>query len=150
MNHCTTATNYHEVIVRDRDSRSESRESQIRRIWEALAKNDILTNPVPRKSVKKPRVVKKKPSWCVYILECKNGVLYTGITGDLERRFKQHQSGNGGRFTRTFGASRILYFEKSRGRSQALKREFEIKSWTRPKKLDLINGVLKPKKKRSL
>ncbi|MCB9772469.1 MAG: GIY-YIG nuclease family protein [Candidatus Omnitrophica bacterium] len=81
-------------------------------------------------------------SWCVYVLECANGDLYTGITGDLQRRFKQHQSGNGGKFTRTFGAKEILYFEKSSGRSQALKREFEIKSLSRKKKLELVSRKL--------
>jgi putative endonuclease len=94
---------------------------------------------VKSKLTKKKKPVKKKLAWCVYILECGNGFLYTGITGDLDRRFKQHKSGNGGKYTRTFGATQILYFEKSRSRSHALKREFEIKSWPRKKKLVLVN-----------
>jgi len=95
---------------------------------------------VKSKPVKKKKPAKKKLAWCVYILECDNGDLYTGITGNLERRFKQHESGNGGRFTRTFGAKEILYWEKSLNRSKALRREAEIKSWPREKKLTLVSG----------
>lgn len=80
----------------------------------------------------------KIAAWCVYILECANGDLYTGITADLERRFKQHQSGNGGKFTRTFGAIKIVYSESAPGRSEALIREAEIKRWPRKKKMALV------------
>ena len=76
--------------------------------------------------------------WRVYILECKNKSLYTGITTDLKRRFEEHTSGQGGHFTKAFGAEKILYSEKCANRSSALKREAQIKSWTRLKKMDLI------------
>ena len=90
----------------------------------------------------KSKAKKKKLvlAWCVYIMECDNGDFYTGITSNLERRFKQHSSGNGGKFTRTFGAKEILYWEKSLDRSNALKREAEIKSWPRKKKLEMVSG----------
>ncbi|MCB9756796.1 MAG: GIY-YIG nuclease family protein [Candidatus Omnitrophica bacterium] len=98
------------------------------------------SKPAQKNKPAKKKPAKKKLAWCVYVLECGNGDLYTGITGDLERRFKQHQSGNGGKFTRTFGVKQIVYWEKARGRSQALKRECEIKSWPRKKKLELTNA----------
>ncbi len=81
--------------------------------------------------------------WRVYILECGNGNLYTGATNNLERRLKEHQNGKGGKFTRAFKAGRSLYCESCAGRSQALKREAQIKGWTRESKLALIRGKIK-------
>ncbi len=80
----------------------------------------------------------KKNIWHVYILETKNGKLYTGITSDIVRRMKEHQSGNGCRFTCTFGFEKLLYSEERPNRSEALKREAHIKSWSKPRKLKLI------------
>lgn len=76
----------------------------------------------------------------LYILECKDGSLYTGITNDLKRRFAQHQEGKGGKYTRAKEAERILYTEKHPDRSAAQKREAEVKKLTRTKKLALIQA----------
>jgi putative endonuclease len=76
----------------------------------------------------------------VYIIECRDGSLYTGITNDLKRRFKQHQDGKGGHYTRAREVVRFVYTQKRFSRSAALKREAEIKSWKREKKLDLIKN----------
>ena len=78
--------------------------------------------------------------WFVYILICRNDDLYTGITNNLQRRFNEHKSGKGGHFTRSFGAEKILYSEEYANKSSALKREAQIKGWTRKKKLALIEG----------
>jgi putative endonuclease len=75
--------------------------------------------------------------WYVYILKCKNGSLYTGMTKDVERRFKEHRRGSS-RYTRYNPPVIILYTETQPDRSAALKREFQIKSWPRKKKLELI------------
>ncbi len=74
----------------------------------------------------------------VYILKCSDGTLYTGMTTDVDRRLAQHKSGKGGNYTHAKGALKIVYSEKAQNRSVALKREAEIKRWTRQKKLDLI------------
>jgi len=74
----------------------------------------------------------------VYILECSNKALYTGITTDIKRRFAEHKSGKGARYTRYNKPRKIRYFEKYRTRSKATKREIEIKRLPRAKKLDLI------------
>lgn len=74
----------------------------------------------------------------VYLLECEDGSLYTGITTDVERRFAEHKSGTGGHFTRAKKAKRIVYTEQSPDRSSASKREAEIKKWSREKKLALV------------
>ena len=74
----------------------------------------------------------------VYILQCGDGSLYTGITNDLQRRLEQHQKGEGARYTRAKQAIKVIYTEERADRSSALKREAEIKSWRRDKKLALI------------
>jgi putative endonuclease len=73
----------------------------------------------------------------VYVLECEDGTLYTGITTDLARRLREHKSGTGAGYTRSHKPKRIVYSERKRTRSTALKREAEIKSWPRKKKLRL-------------
>lgn len=74
----------------------------------------------------------------VYILQCRDGTLYTGITTDLKRREAEHRSGKGGHYTSARRAVQIVYSERHRTRGTALKREAEIKRWPRAKKLTLI------------
>ena len=80
--------------------------------------------------------------WYVYILECENKDLYTGITNNLERRFEEHRQRKGGHFTRSFGVNEFVYQEPHLTKQDALKRESQIKHWTRRKKLALIRGDL--------
>jgi len=75
----------------------------------------------------------------VYLVECENGSVYTGITTDVGRRFEEHKSGKGGHYTKSKKVVRILYTEKFQTRGEALKREAQIKKWSRNKKLGLIN-----------
>lgn len=75
--------------------------------------------------------------WHVYIIECRDGRLYTGITNDLSRRMRAHRQGTGAKFTRSFGIRRMVYFEEVRTRSAALRREAAIKRMTREEKLIL-------------
>ncbi len=74
----------------------------------------------------------------VYILKCSDDTLYTGITTDVERRFREHQKGVGGKYTRAKKPTKILYVEKKHNRSSASKRELEIKGLSRKEKLALI------------
>ena len=76
----------------------------------------------------------------VYIIKCGDGSLYTGVTTDVKRRFKEHKNKRGGRYTRSKKIIKVVYTERCHDRSSALKREAEIKGWTRQEKLDLING----------
>ncbi|MDP2930562.1 MAG: GIY-YIG nuclease family protein [bacterium] len=77
----------------------------------------------------------------VYLIECKDGTIYTGITTDIQRRFKEHNLGKGGAYTRSKKVKKVLYTEEYKDRNSALKRESEIKGWHREKKLALINSV---------
>jgi putative endonuclease len=74
----------------------------------------------------------------LYLLECMDGTIYTGITTDVKRRFAEHKEGIGSRYTRSRKAKRLLYAEKHRDRSSASKREAEVKRMTRTKKRALV------------
>ena len=74
----------------------------------------------------------------LYILECKDGTLYTGITTDVERRFAEHKNKKGGHYTSAREVVRVAYTEEHPNRSEASKREAEIKGWTRERKLDFV------------
>lgn len=76
----------------------------------------------------------------VYIIECGDKSLYTGITNDLIRRFNEHKNGSGGHYTSSKEIMKIVYTEEHPDRSSALKREAQIKGWTRQKKLNLIQS----------
>lgn len=80
--------------------------------------------------------------WYLYILRCRDGSLYTGITTDVERRFEAHQSGKGAKYTRGRGPLELVYREECGDHSTALKRELEIKALPREKKQILIDGFL--------
>jgi len=74
----------------------------------------------------------------VYLIQCNDNSIYTGITTDLKRRFRQHKNKKGGAYTQTHKVAKIVYTEKFLSRSEALKREVEIKGWRRDKKLALV------------
>ena len=76
----------------------------------------------------------------VYILQCESGNYYTGITTDLHRRFKEHLNKKGAAYTRADKPVKIVYYEVCDNRSEAQKREAEIKSWRRKKKEVLIES----------
>ena len=76
--------------------------------------------------------------WFVYILRCKDGSLYTGVTKDIERRFSEHQEGRGGKYTRLFKVDKLVYYERHLTEKEALKRERQIKGWRKEKKENLI------------
>lgn len=78
----------------------------------------------------------------VYILLCKDNSFYTGITTDLNRRFREHQSGKGGHYTRSRGVLKIVFIEEWGNRSLASKREVEIKKLCRKEKLKLMNNLM--------
>ena len=79
-------------------------------------------------------------TWYLYILRCKDGTLYTGITTDTDRRLEEHNSGKGAKYTRGRGPVEMVYREMCPDHSAALKRELEIKGLTRQEKENLIAG----------
>lgn len=78
-------------------------------------------------------------SYFVYILECNDGSLYTGITKDIEKRVNEHNSSQkGAKYTKARRPVKLVYSESSESRSSASKREYEIKKLSRKNKLLLI------------
>ncbi|OPJ56732.1 GIY-YIG nuclease family protein [Alkalithermobacter paradoxus] len=74
----------------------------------------------------------------VYILECNDKTLYTGYTNNLERRIDTHNKGKGAKYTRYRLPVKLLYFETFSTKSEALKREYQIKKMTRKQKENII------------
>lgn len=81
--------------------------------------------------------------WYIYILLCRDKSLYTGITDNLQRRFIEHKEDRGGRYTRSHKPVKIVYSEKLSSKSKALKREMEIKNWSRAEKIKTFGLKLK-------
>jgi len=73
-------------------------------------------------------------SWVIYLLECKDGTLYTGITNDLEKRLDSHNAGIGAKYTRGRRPVTLLEFKTVESQSEALKLEYQIKQLPRFKK----------------
>jgi putative endonuclease len=79
--------------------------------------------------------------WTVYLARCRDGTLYTGITTDPERRLAEHNAGCGGAYTRSRMPVSLVYWERARDRSCALRRERAIKQLNRAEKEDLVAGA---------
>ena len=79
--------------------------------------------------------------WKLYIVNCKDKSLYTGITTDIVRRLKEHNSGKGAKSLLGKLPVKIVYTEQFDSQRDAMKREREIKSWKKEKKLKLISGL---------
>ena len=77
-------------------------------------------------------------NWQVYMLRCRNGALYTGVTTDVTRRLKTHNAGRGAAYVRLNGPGELVYLEDAPDHSAALKREAAIKRYPRRKKLELV------------
>ncbi|HNN42311.1 MAG TPA: GIY-YIG nuclease family protein [Nitrospira sp.] len=77
-------------------------------------------------------------NWIVYILECADGSLYTGITNNLERRMRTHASGKGAKYTKRRGPFTVRYTESLDSKGAALQREAAIKSLDRTAKMALL------------
>jgi len=76
--------------------------------------------------------------WFVYILLCADDSFYTGFSDNPNSRFNDHKTGKGGRYTRSHKPIKLIYSEKLESRSDALKREAQIKGWSRDKKIKVL------------
>jgi putative endonuclease len=84
--------------------------------------------------------MKSTKEYFVYILQCSDQTFYTGITDDIDKRIKVHESGKGSKYVRSRLPVMLVYFEKLSDKSKALKREIFIKLLTRKQKENLIEG----------
>ena len=74
----------------------------------------------------------------VYILQTRDGSFYTGLTKDLQARIDLHNEGKGAKFTKGRRPVKLVYYETTKNLRSAIKREIEIKSFTKQKKKKLI------------
>ena len=73
--------------------------------------------------------------WYVYLLECEDNSLYTGITNDLDKRMKAHASNTGSKYVSSRGFKKLLFTKKCENKSGALKLEYKIKKLSKKDKI---------------
>lgn len=83
---------------------------------------------------------KNSPNWYLYVVDCSDSSLYTGVTNDLKKRIAKHNSGKGAKYTASRRPVKLVYAESHQTKSDALKRERQIKKLTRQEKLTLISS----------
>ena len=93
---------------------------------------------MPKKKIPAP-AGRARPRWCLYIVTCADGTLYTGISTDLRRRIDQHNAGTASRYTRSRLPVVLVHREGCRDKSSALKKELRIKSLSRAAKKAYIS-----------
>ena len=96
-------------------------------------------------SPKPDRVAVKKERWSLYIAECADGSYYTGIAKDVEKRIEAHNSGKGAKYTSTHAPVRLVFQEAQASYSAALRREYQVKTLPKGRKIRLVEGEKLPK-----
>ncbi len=91
--------------------------------------NEGLENPSDSQKVKVPK------QWYVYLLECQNNSVYTGITNDLPKRMQAHKNGTGSKYVRAKGFKELLHVIKAENKSVAAKLEYKLKQLVRNDKI---------------
>jgi putative endonuclease len=81
------------------------------------------------------------PCWYVYLIECRDGSLYTGIATDVDRRYAEHAAGKGARYTRSHPPARLLAWFEYPDRSSASRAEHAIKQLTPARKRALCESA---------
>lgn len=93
---------------------------------------------MPDKNATNTNTANKSTDWFIYLVRCRNGHLYTGISTNVARRFAAHQVGKGAKYLRGKGPLELVYQQKIGTRSEALKAEIKVKKMSRQTKEKLI------------
>lgn len=101
-----------------------------------------MTNKINKQKTSDSKSEPQTEKYYTYVLECADGSLYTGITNDIERRLKVHNSGKGAKYTRGRLPVKIVYKEEAASKGEALTRERQIKKLKRDEKIKLINNQI--------
>lgn len=80
-------------------------------------------------------------TYFIYILGSESGVLYIGVTNNLERKLYEHKNELIAGFTKKYKCKKLLYYETTNSVEGALSREKQLKKWSRSKKINLIKGI---------
>jgi putative endonuclease len=115
------------------------------RHWKPTVINGVVAKHLTVTYLQKINVAaEKNASWFVYIVECADQSLYTGIARDADKRIAKHNDGTGAKYTRSRLPVTLIYREQQASRSEALKREALIKRLTRTQKIELIEAYTHP------
>jgi putative endonuclease len=95
--------------------------------------------PVKKKAPPKTPV-KVAPAWCLYLIECRNGALYAGITNDIARRYAQHVAGTGAKYTRANPPLRLIGARPYPDRAAASRAEYAVRKLPKSKKPAFLRG----------
>jgi putative endonuclease len=82
--------------------------------------------------------------WCVYVLNCRNGSLYTGITNDLAQRLKQHERGKGSKYVRSWRPVELVKTIFCKDAGEARRLEYDLKKLTRKEKIVALDLGITP------
>ena len=80
-------------------------------------------------------------AWFLYLLECRDGSIYTGIATDVQRRYALHVAGRGARYTRSRPPRRLLAYFEFEDRSAASRAEYAVKQLTAGEKRSIGAGI---------
>ncbi|MBI3099178.1 MAG: GIY-YIG nuclease family protein [Planctomycetes bacterium] len=80
------------------------------------------------------------PAW-VYMVRCRDGSLYTGVSADLDARVAAHNAGRGAKYTRSRRPVALVWCARAKSLSEALRREWRLKRWSRARKLALLKSA---------
>lgn len=83
----------------------------------------------------------KDRRYYVYIMASQSGTLYIGVTNDLERRVLEHKNSLFKGFTKKYSCHKLIYYEQGSDVETMISREKQLKKWSRPKKIKLIEGL---------
>jgi len=89
-----------------------------------------------------------KAPWHLYVAECVDGSLYTGIAKDVGKRIQAHNQGKGAKYTATHGPVKLLFSEPQASYSAALRREYQVKRLPKARKTRFIQGEKLPRPRR--
>ena len=82
--------------------------------------------------------------WCVYLLRCRNNSLYTGMTNNIEKRLKEHESGRGSKFVRSWKPFELVKTIPCKNAGEARRLEFDLKKLSRKEKIDALALLIEP------
>ena len=85
-------------------------------------------------------MTESETNWYLYMVRCADDTIYTGISIDVQSRIEKHNSGRGAKYTSTRLPVRLIYSESQSDRISAMKREIQVKRWSRKLKENLARG----------
>ena len=100
----------------------------------------LLTNESEMTKEQVDKIIRDDHGWIVYMVECSDGTLYTGISNDLSKRLLVHNRGKGAKYTRGRLPVALMWFKKCADKSEASKLEYKIKKMSRKAKLKMIKN----------